>query len=645
MTTSTQQLPAILTPMRGFAWRQLGLAFGLTLLAIGVFGGAFAVGYASLHAAKVVPGVQIGGVPLAGLDRPAAEAALREQLPSLNDGHVTVQFAERQTQIGYHEIDRDYDMAAMLDQAFTIGRQGTIFDQVADQLHLLLRGANLESRVGWNDAALAAQVAALAESVYVAPSDALIVRQGGRWVVIPAVEGRTIDLQVAQQRVVGAIDNISAADTQVVVEATVLAPAVSTSQAQSAVDQADLVTERSLAIVGGGHSEVLAPELLRTWVHLQPAGVGAWEMMIGREAIEQWVAALALEVDRPAIEASFKLQGGEVRPVHGQTGLLVDVPATTEEIYAHLQLRGGGETPPPAVNMAMTVTTPEFTTEEAVLAAPRVEMVSAWTTKFVPGEANFFGANIHIPSAHLDGTVVPPGGTFDFWGLMPPSLADLPGIGPGGIIRNGKTDLTGAIGGGICSVSTTVFNAAARAGLQIGARRNHSYYIDRYPVGLDATVWRSSSAQQNMTFVNDTPYPLLVINVNRSGSVRFEIWTVPNGRKVDFSEPRIENRVEAKDYFEYTDELAPGQQQRLEYVRPGFESWVTRTVRDAAGNIIHQETFYSKYKTINGITLVGRYAGDPPAGTRVLRSEFKPTSPAPDPEPEPSPEPSPSPNP
>ena len=59
----------------------------------------------------------------------------------------------------------------------------------------------------------------------------------------------------------------------------------------------------------------------------------------------------------------------------------------------------------------------------------------------------------------------------------------------GGVIQGGKSDHTGAMGGGICSASTTMFNAAARAGLQIDERHAHFYYINRYPVGLDATVY------------------------------------------------------------------------------------------------------------------------------------------------------------
>jgi hypothetical protein len=125
--------------------------------------------------------------------------------------------------------------------------------------------------------------------------------------------------------------------------------------------------------------------------------------------------------------------------------------------------------------------------------------------------------------------------------------------------------------------------------------------------------------------------------------VTFEIWTVPTGRTVEFSEPIVvPNEIKPEDYFEYTDELRPGEQDRVEYPIEGFESWVTRTVRDALGNIVHQDEYYSKYRVIHGITLVGRYPGDPSEGTRVLRAEFVPSGPRPDPTPAP-PDPSPTP--
>jgi hypothetical protein len=85
----------------------------------------------------------------------------------------------------------------------------------------------------------------------------------------------------------------------------------------------------------------------------------------------------------------------------------------------------------------------------------------------------------------------------------------------------------------------------------------------------------------------------------------------------------IENAETAQEYYRYSDALAPGQKQRVEFTVDGFNSTVVRTVKDAAGNVIHQDTFKSNYKTIDGLVDVGRYPGDPPAGTKVLASVWK----------------------
>ena len=238
------------------------------------------------------------------------------------------------------------------------------------------------------------------------------------------------------------------------------------------------------------------------------------------------------------------------------------------------------------------------------------------------GPLNGNGINIKIPTSIINGTVVEPGATFDYLNVIGPITS--PPYTAGAAIINGHTVEQGVLGGGMCSSSTTMFNAAMRAGLDIKIRRNHTYYISRYPVGLDATVWIAGPhSQQTMSFVNDMQYPILIKGINQPNTVTFEVYGVPDGRTVNLSKPVITNAQTAKTYFEYTDSLAPGKQQLVEFTVNGFDSVVVRTVKDASGNIIHQDTFKSNYKTIDGLIMVGRYPGDPPSGTKVLESVWK----------------------
>jgi len=190
----------------------------------------------------------------------------------------------------------------------------------------------------------------------------------------------------------------------------------------------------------------------------------------------------------------------------------------------------------------------------------------------------------------------------------------------GGYLRNGRLQTNpGILGGGMCSASTTLFNAALRAGLRITERHAHALYISRYPVGLDATVFSNGRSDgQNVKFVNDTGHPILIRGYSGKRKVTFEIYGVDDGRRVRLSEPVVDNLVQAPMYLEYTDDLAPGVRHREQDAYDRFTSSVRRTVKGANGNVIWNDTFRSSYRMLAGIILVGRRPGDPPAGTRIL---------------------------
>src|SRR6187551_979427 len=125
MTTETQGVAATVPLVaRPFAWRRAALGFALTLVAIVAFATAFAAAYAAFHDGRVLPGVSVGNVSLAGLDRAHAEAALRRALPGIASGALTVKLGEQTASIPYADIGRDYDIDQMLDDAFSVGRGG-----------------------------------------------------------------------------------------------------------------------------------------------------------------------------------------------------------------------------------------------------------------------------------------------------------------------------------------------------------------------------------------------------------------------------------------------------------------------------------------------------------------------------------------
>lgn len=261
-------------------------------------------------------------------------------------------------------------------------------------------------------------------------------------------------------------------------------------------------------------------------------------------------------------------------------------------------------------------------------------LLGRWKTRFVPSGLNGDGANINVPAKRIDGTIVRPGQSFNFIGAVVPITE--PPYHIGGVLRNGQIIEDGVLGGGMCSASTTLFNAAMRAGLTVVERHAHALYISRYPVGLDATILGTATRGQNVVFSNDTANDIYIRGIPGRRRVVFEIYGINDGRTVHLSEPTIENVREAKMYMQYTDSLAPGVQDQVNERYDGFESWVTRTVRDANGNVIHSNTYHSNYRVLEGLIMVGRYVGDPPSGTRILAADYPGRPDPPDPTPRPS---------
>jgi len=236
--------------------------------------------------------------------------------------------------------------------------------------------------------------------------------------------------------------------------------------------------------------------------------------------------------------------------------------------------------------------------------------LGVWKTWFPVSDRNYFGANIWRPAAIIDGTVLMPGQRFEWWSRIGP-VTPARGFGPGGFIAGDHTEPTGALGGGMCSSSTTLFNAALRAGLQMGARSNHRYYIERYPLGLDATVSKTrGGGGQTMTFTNDMRDPIVIRTFRyRSGGrgwVRYEIWGIPDGRTVSLSRPSVTDVRKAVTETEYVSDLRKGQREQIEYPANEMTVAVTRVVRNAAGGVIHRETYRSRYALWNGLVRIGR---------------------------------------
>ena len=579
----------------------------LLTLAVGV-GALYA--YDQQYAGRILPGVQVGSVNLSGLTEQEAAGAIADAYASLAEGEIILDTPDGKLRIPYRNVGRRVDADSVAAQAVTIGRSGGPLDRGIANARTALNGVVLEPQVSFDADAVASAVEALARTIDREPVDAFVTNTGKGFELTEGQPGR----RAARDQAVAAIleqlgDLDLPATLEVDLATTPVEPDVTTAEARSA-QEAGARMAAGVVLTRDTDTWSIPAKTIRPWISFGPDGAGGYAAQADTTALPKALKKLAKQINQAPRNATFKTRGSKiVGVVKSRNGKGMDVAATASRVESLLALRAQGPTTA-AVAPVMQATAPALTTEAARAAIPKMRKISSWTTYFPISEKNGFGVNIWIPAMDLDGYVVAPGAVFDFWDAIGP-VTRAHGYRAGGAIINGRTEPQGALAGGICSTSTTLFNAALRAGYEMGARRNHYYYIDRYPIGLDATVFKSGSGSvQTMSFTNDTKYPILIrgyrIRDGSSGYVRFELWSVPPRRKVSFSRPIVRNVRPASDTIQYTSSLKPGVAQRIEYPVDGKQVWVTRTVRDRKGKVLHKETYYSNYARITGITLVGK---------------------------------------
>ncbi len=192
------------------------------------------------------------------------------------------------------------------------------------------------------------------------------------------------------------------------------------------------------------------------------------------------------------MDADWAISSKGIRVLPDRPGYLLQVPQS-----AKILLRAALVTTPELRSAKLVVkrSEAERTTDEA--RAMRIQgLVAAYQT-FYGGDPNRIH-NVQLVSHLVDKHVIAPGETFSFNGATGARTADK-GFREAPVIINGE--LQTGLGGGVCQVSTTVFNAAYEAGLPIASRTNHALYISHYPQGRDATV---NYPDVDLKFVNDT---------------------------------------------------------------------------------------------------------------------------------------------
>ena len=597
-------------PRRGRSLaRRFGVAFVLgVLLSLGIGVGVL-YAWGQQYEGRILPGVRIGNTELGGLTREQAEAEIAKAYGSLGTGQIELTDPDGgTTTISFADLRRAPDTSALLDAALVAGRAGEPIADLVGAPRAAIHGVRIDPAVIYDRDRLAAAVSALAGTIDWAPVDAAVSRtSAGTFWASSAMVGRAVD----QPALLAALtEQLSADGTPPSVRMSVpvasLAPAVPTESAEAARAAADRMAA-DVVIRRGDESWKIARKSLAPLISFATAADGSITPVFDESGLDPILKRLAKKINQSAQDAGLKLVSGRIVATGAsREGRTLNAAGMKAAIVREMGARQAGAAAAPLAAVVKAVD-PKLNTADAKAFAGKMRVISSFSVYYYVIINNHFGGNIEAPATKINGTVVPPGGVFDFWKVVG-DLRKLPGTGPGNAIEGGKITVTGAFGGGICTTSTTLFNAAFRAGMVPMARKNHNEFIDRYPPGLDATVWIVGGVKQTMSFKNDTKYPILIQRIiTQDGTKRwitFKIWSVPNGRTYKISNQVIQYGPRAIDTTVKDPTKPVGYSYRNNFPADGAKVWVTVSIYDR-GKLHWSKRYYSNYPAVNGVLVVG----------------------------------------
>lgn len=235
--------------------------------------------------------------------------------------------------------------------------------------------------------------------------------------------------------------------------------------------------------------------------------------------------------------------------------------------------------------------------------AKDIDVAKLPTTSMAHFESRFPGGaenaarthNIKTALATLNGMVVKPGEQFSLLRALGYSFTKERGYVAAGTLQRGIH--VDGMGGGVSQVSTVLYNTAFFAGVQLDEHTPHAVYIDRYPMGREATLWNPGI---DNTWTNDTGHLILIkagtsgnkVVMDFYGSRQYDVST-KTGPKTHVVQPK--QRI-VKNVKGCEDSLGGG--------TPGFQVDVWRTLKKGS-TVVRTDKIHTKYRADDIITCVG----------------------------------------
>ena len=333
------------------------------------------------------------------------------------------------------------------------------------------------------------------------------------------------------------------------------------------------------------------------------------EISIDKAAITSVLEDKCRVYDREAKDYSLKRKDDAFVIEEGQDGYALNVEASADMIYQFLL--GDWNRENAEIALDIEITKPKGSKEEL---AKVTDVLGSYTTSYSTSGANRSG-NVENGCRLIDGTLLYPGDEFSTYQTVSP-FTQSNGYYMAGSYINGK--VVDSLGGGICQVSTTLYNAVLLSELDVTERHNHSMIVNYVNPSADAAI--AESAGKDFKFVNNTEYPIYIEGYTQNKKITFKIYGVESrseNRTVSYESEVLQTIYPDHENI-YADVNHPIGYVSVSSAHIGYKAKLWKVVKENGVEVSREEVNYSSYRVSPRSAVVGVSTPDANAYNEIM---------------------------
>ncbi len=313
------------------------------------------------------------------------------------------------------------------------------------------------------------------------------------------------------------------------------------------------------------------------------------------EKVRSFLEANTADMNQKAINYGLVRENGAFTITDGRNGVKVDIDASADDIVSFIE--NDWTQADASLELAASVVEPEGTKEQLERVT---DLLGTFTTDFGTSSAGR-AQNVRNGASKINGSVLYPGEQFSVYEAVSPFTAEN-GYELAGSYENGTTVQT--YGGGICQVSTTLYNAVIRAELAIDERYCHSMIVSYVQPSMDAAI---AGTYKDLKFTNNYDFPIYIEGYTSGMTITFNVFgeeTRDPGREVVF-ESETTSVTEPEVQFQASSQFPIGYMQSTQSSHTGYTAKLWKIVKENGKEVSREAYNNSTYQASPRIVVVG----------------------------------------